>query len=171
MVVTGVIGLVAAILGGVRGTSVPSVPAPAVAAGLFALVSALFNAAGYPLAGAMLSDAARLPDAGPELFNPGHYGEQARPVDAGGRQAAWFVQGPGWQGVLRRKDAKMGQRSVERFLHRPKLELYHLADDPNELTNFAGNPRNEKLVAELRGRLLEWQKATADPWLVKERYE
>jgi N-sulfoglucosamine sulfohydrolase len=76
-----------------------------------------------------------------------------------------------WQGVLRRKDANMGKRSVERFLHRPKLELYHLLDDPNELTNFAGNPRNEKLVAELRGRLLEWQKATADPWLVKERYE
>ena len=26
----------------------------------------------------------------------------ARPVDAGGRQAAWFVHGEGWQGVLRR---------------------------------------------------------------------
>ncbi|SSW73089.1 3-deoxy-D-manno-octulosonic acid kinase [Achromobacter veterisilvae] len=55
-----------------------------------------------PLAGAMLSDASRLPEAGPELFNPGHYGDRARPVDAGGRQAAWFVQGQGWQGVLRR---------------------------------------------------------------------
>lgn len=55
-----------------------------------------------PLAGAMLSDARRLADAGPEIFNPGHYGERARPVDAGGRQAAWFVEGQGWQGVLRR---------------------------------------------------------------------
>jgi len=55
-----------------------------------------------PLAGAMLSDAGRLADAGPEIFNPAHYGELARPVDAGGRQAAWFVQGQGWQGVLRR---------------------------------------------------------------------
>ncbi|WP_313625514.1 3-deoxy-D-manno-octulosonic acid kinase [Achromobacter sp.] len=55
-----------------------------------------------PLAGAMLSDAGRLAEAGPEVFNPAHYGEQARPVDAGGRQAAWFVQGQGWQGVLRR---------------------------------------------------------------------
>ena len=50
----------------------------------------------------MLSDARRLADAGPEVFNPGHYGDRARPVDAGGRQAAWFVEGPGWQGVLRR---------------------------------------------------------------------
>lgn len=55
-----------------------------------------------PLAGAMLSDAQRLAQAGPEIFNPAHYGDRARPVDAGGRQAAWFVQGPGWQGVLRR---------------------------------------------------------------------
>ncbi|MFD4837592.1 3-deoxy-D-manno-octulosonic acid kinase [Achromobacter sp. NPDC058515] len=55
-----------------------------------------------PLGGAMLSDASRLADAGPEVFNPAHYGERARPVDAGGRQAAWFVQGQGWQGVLRR---------------------------------------------------------------------
>ncbi|UAN02917.1 3-deoxy-D-manno-octulosonic acid kinase [Achromobacter mucicolens] len=55
-----------------------------------------------PLAGAMLSDTRRLADAGPEVFNPAHYGDRARPVDAGGRQAAWFVEGQGWQGVLRR---------------------------------------------------------------------
>ncbi|KXJ67659.1 3-deoxy-D-manno-octulosonic acid kinase [Achromobacter xylosoxidans] len=55
-----------------------------------------------PLAGAMLSDARRVADAGPEIFNPAHYGDRARPVDAGGRQAAWFVEGQGWQGVLRR---------------------------------------------------------------------
>jgi len=54
-----------------------------------------------PLAGAMLSDA-RLGESGPDIFNPSHYGDRARPVDAGGRQAAWFVQGQGWQGVLRR---------------------------------------------------------------------
>ncbi|WP_376784779.1 lipopolysaccharide kinase InaA family protein [Achromobacter aegrifaciens] len=50
----------------------------------------------------MLSDPSRLTEAGPDLFNPAHYGDRARPVDAGGRQAAWFVQGAGWQGVLRR---------------------------------------------------------------------
>ncbi|WP_217618535.1 3-deoxy-D-manno-octulosonic acid kinase [Achromobacter sp. GbtcB20] len=55
-----------------------------------------------PLAGAMLSDTRRVADAGPEVFNPAHYGDRARPVDVGGRQAAWFVEGQGWQGVLRR---------------------------------------------------------------------
>ncbi|KAG1081815.1 hypothetical protein G6F40_015353 [Rhizopus arrhizus] len=50
----------------------------------------------------MLSDASRLAGSGPEIFSPAHYGDRARPVDAGGRQAAWFVQGQGWQGVLRR---------------------------------------------------------------------
>ncbi|KAG1187511.1 hypothetical protein G6F35_014432 [Rhizopus arrhizus] len=55
-----------------------------------------------PLAGAMLSDASRLAGSGPEIFSPAHYGDRARPGDAGGRQAAWFVQGQGWQGVLRR---------------------------------------------------------------------
>ena len=34
----------------------------------------------------MLSDA-RLGEAGPQLFDPARYGERARPVDAGGRQA------------------------------------------------------------------------------------
>ena len=56
MVATGLVGLVAGILGGVRGTAVPALPAPALAAGLFARVSALASAAGSPLAGAMLSD-------------------------------------------------------------------------------------------------------------------
>jgi len=53
-------------------------------------------------AGAMLWDAARLGEAGrPQWLQPGHYGEAARPVQAGGRQAAWLVSGPGWEGVLR----------------------------------------------------------------------
>ncbi|MCD0504860.1 3-deoxy-D-manno-octulosonic acid kinase, partial [Bordetella petrii] len=37
----------------------------------------------------------------PHWLDPAWYGEHARPVDAGGRQAAWFVRGEGWQGVLR----------------------------------------------------------------------
>lgn len=56
MVATGVIGLVASVLAGVRGAAGASVPAPALTAGLFALVTAIFNAAGHPLAGAVLSD-------------------------------------------------------------------------------------------------------------------
>nr|WP_208621970.1 3-deoxy-D-manno-octulosonic acid kinase [Bordetella genomosp. 12] len=48
----------------------------------------------------MLYEAARIP---PEaaLLDPASYGAAAQAVQAGGRQAAWFVQGPHWQGVLR----------------------------------------------------------------------
>lgn len=54
-----------------------------------------------PPPGAMLCDA-RLGAADPHWLDPRWYGAQARPVDAGGRQSAWFVQHDDWQGVLRR---------------------------------------------------------------------
>ncbi|GAB3103120.1 3-deoxy-D-manno-octulosonic acid kinase [Bordetella tumbae] len=50
--------------------------------------------------GAMLCDV-RLGVPDPRLLDPAFYGGRARPVDAGGRQAAWFVEGDSWQGVLR----------------------------------------------------------------------
>jgi 3-deoxy-D-manno-octulosonic acid kinase len=53
-----------------------------------------------PPAGAMLCSA-RLGRATPQWFDPATYGQRARPVDAGGRQAAWFVEQDDWQGVLR----------------------------------------------------------------------
>lgn len=53
-----------------------------------------------PPAGAMLC-APGVASGGPQLLDPASHGERARPVDAGGRQAAWFIDGPGWQGVLR----------------------------------------------------------------------
>jgi 3-deoxy-D-manno-octulosonic acid kinase len=49
----------------------------------------------------MLYDAGRIGNPGPVLFDPLVYGEQAQPVQAGGRQAAWFVQGNFGHGVLR----------------------------------------------------------------------
>jgi len=36
-----------------------------------------------------------------DLFDAGNYGDRARAVAAGGRQAAWFVQGEFGEGVLR----------------------------------------------------------------------
>jgi len=50
----------------------------------------------------MLWNADRLGESLPERwFDAASYGGQASPVAAGGRQAAWLVAGPGWQGVLR----------------------------------------------------------------------
>jgi len=52
--------------------------------------------------GAILFDAARQRQAGPELFDPEHWGERAQRVGSGGRGGAWFVDAGGRGLVLRR---------------------------------------------------------------------
>jgi N-sulfoglucosamine sulfohydrolase len=76
-----------------------------------------------------------------------------------------------WQGVLKRGDKVLGQRPMETFLNRPRDELYDLDQDPNELKNLAADPAYATVLKDLKARLHDWQVATKDPWLVKERYE
>jgi N-sulfoglucosamine sulfohydrolase len=76
-----------------------------------------------------------------------------------------------WQGILKRGDKMMGQRSVDAFVHRPKEELYDLTSDPNELKNLAADPAQAKVLDDLRAKLAAWRKATNDPWLIKDRHE
>jgi len=52
--------------------------------------------------GAILFDATRQRQAGPELFDPEHWGERAQRVGSGGRGSAWFVDAGGRGLVLRR---------------------------------------------------------------------
>lgn len=51
--------------------------------------------------GAILFDDARLRQPRPEWFDPAHWGGRARPVHAGGRGGAWFVDAPFGPAVLR----------------------------------------------------------------------
>lgn len=51
--------------------------------------------------GSILSDAAIARQVGPAWFDPGHWGDQARPVASGGRGGAWFVDAPAGPAVLR----------------------------------------------------------------------
>ena len=76
-----------------------------------------------------------------------------------------------WKGILRRGDTNLGQRSMQAYLHRAREELYDLEQDPNELKNVAGVAKYADVLAELRTRLREWQKKTADPWTVKYQHE
>jgi N-sulfoglucosamine sulfohydrolase len=76
-----------------------------------------------------------------------------------------------WQGILKRNDTMMGQRSRAAFEQRPREELYDLRDDPNELKNLAGDEKHTKVLDVLRAQLRAWQEATRDPWLVKYRHE
>ncbi len=76
-----------------------------------------------------------------------------------------------WQGILKRGDAMMGQRSVKDFLKRPKEELYDVIADPAEVKNLAADPAQAKVLNELRAKLAAWRKVTNDPWLIKDMHE
>lgn len=52
--------------------------------------------------GAILFDATRIQQADPRWFSAAFWGDGARPVDSGGRGAAWFVETPAGAAVLRR---------------------------------------------------------------------
>ncbi|MBM3240552.1 sulfatase [Candidatus Poribacteria bacterium] len=47
----------------------------------------------------------------------------------------------------------------------PQEQLYDLIFDPNETHNLAGEPSMVEVLAEMRGRLERWMRATADPLL------
>jgi N-sulfoglucosamine sulfohydrolase len=85
--------------------------------------------------------------------------------------ASDIYNSPTWQGVLKRGDKMLGQRSVESFLHRPHEELYDLTSDPNELKNLAGDPSQAKMLEEMRKQMRAWQDKTKDPWVVKYTHE
>ena len=82
-----------------------------------------------------------------------------------------LYRSPTWQGILRRHDKSLGGRALDAYLRRPREELFDLQKDPNEFTNVAADPAYASVLAELRGRLKEWQEKTQDPWLVKYEHE
>lgn len=69
--------------------------------------------------GAMVFDPVRLPQAGPDLFDPASYRPPPQPVHDGGRGAAWFVHGPFGEGVLRhsRRGGLVAHMVNDRYLY------------------------------------------------------
>ena len=65
----------------------------------------------------------------------------------------------------------LGERDLNGYLHRPREELYDLEKDPHELKNVAADPAYQKVLADLRSRLKEWQSATKDRWQIKYEHE
>jgi N-sulfoglucosamine sulfohydrolase len=76
-----------------------------------------------------------------------------------------------WQGVLRRGDSQYGKRTVAAYIRRPKLELYDLQADPDEVRNLADDPDFAAVRDDLMARLVAFQKRTSDPWITKHEYE
>ena len=76
-----------------------------------------------------------------------------------------------WQAVLKRGDKVYGKRTIEAYIHRPKIELYNLENDPHEINNLADDPKHAKILEELKQKLKVFQKRTKDPWILKWKYE
>ncbi len=85
--------------------------------------------------------------------------------------ASDLFDSPTWQGVLARKDAQYGSRTVAAYVQRPRHELYDLEADPQEIVNLAGRPESAKTLTELQQKVRAWQKQTGDPWLIKYDHE
>jgi N-sulfoglucosamine sulfohydrolase len=84
--------------------------------------------------------------------------------------ASDLYNSPPYQGLLKRGDDQLGERSFTQYLHRPKEELYDVTKDPKELKNLAGDPAFAKVLDELRQDVFKFQKDTNDPWLVRQKY-
>lgn len=54
------------------------------------------------------------------------------------------------------------KKTVERYQHRPKEELYDLTNDPYEMNNLADDPSQAELVKSLKKQLADWCKAQGD---------
>lgn len=71
---------------------------------------------------------------------------------------------PSWK-VIVTSGAKLGERSLNSYLHRPAEELYDLGNDPRQLANVAANPDFRDTLQQMRASLRDWRAATRDPWL------
>lgn len=78
---------------------------------------------------------------------------------------------PTWQESLAAGALTFGPRTIDAYIHRPRYELYNLADDPDETKNLATDPAHATLLGDLAHKLKEWQRTTKDPWIVKYDYE
>ncbi|QDU56041.1 sulfatase family protein [Aeoliella mucimassa] len=67
--------------------------------------------------------------------------------------------------------ANYGSWTVDRYVHRPKFELFDLESDPHETRNLADDPVHAETLARLQQKLKTFQRETNDPWLLKWQYE
>ncbi len=77
-----------------------------------------------------------------------------------------------WQSQFQHSlDANYGRTTVDGYIHRPAFELYHVASDPFETTNLAGDPAHAERLASYKQLLREMQEASGDRWVSKWEYE
>ena len=57
------------------------------------------------------------------------------------------------------------------YMNRPRFELYHLTEDPQETRNLADDPAHAATLHRLRATLEQLQRETGDPWIRKWDHE
>ena len=70
-----------------------------------------------------------------------------------------------------RRDSILNAAQRLFFEPKPAEMLFDLEADPHESHNLAENPEHASTLARLQARLKEFQTRTADPWILKWRYE
>lgn len=76
-----------------------------------------------------------------------------------------------WRTLLKNPELAIGKRKQSDYIQRPREELYDLAADPNEVNNLAGQPAHAATLEAMRKQLIDWQRQTRDPWLLKHTHE
>lgn len=72
---------------------------------------------------------------------------------------------PTWKAMQGDPQQRVGQRTMQQYLHRPEFELYDLRNDSGELHNIADKPESAEKLKELKTQINEMMRKTKDPWL------
>lgn len=76
-----------------------------------------------------------------------------------------------WQSTLKANINVLGSKTIDNFIHRPAFELFDLSADPSESKNLADDPDYLAVKESLMAKLMQFQKETKDPWVVKWLHE
>ncbi len=76
-----------------------------------------------------------------------------------------IYRSPSWQAIETDRVAKMGSRATADFLHPPEEQLFHVARDPLETRNLAGDPAHGDRLQSFRGKMQGYREETDDFWL------
>jgi len=85
--------------------------------------------------------------------------------------ASDLFESKSWQSTIQNHARLYGKRTVDAYIHRPVEELYDLEADPDELHNLATVEGHQKRLQDFRTQMQAWQRATYDPWSVKQIHE
>lgn len=78
---------------------------------------------------------------------------------------------PAWQESRDEKfDGTQVRDVFDRYVQRPPVELYDLAEDPWEFNDLANDPTYKTVIDRLQKALIQWQEETDDPLLQGERF-